>query len=589
MPMDPRPGVQRRLAAILSADVIGYSRLVEIDEEGTIARLKTLHRELIDPTVARHNGRVVKTTGDGFLIEYASVVDAMRSAVEIQRSIAEGDGEVPEDRRLRLRIGVNLGDVVIEGDDIFGDGVNIAARLQEACRGGSVYVSQAVREQIGDRLGLDFEDLGDHTVKNLSRPIRIFAISIDGAGAGPAVSSPAPAAAAKPSIAVLPFTNMSGDAEQEFFTDGLTEDIITELSRFRDLFVIARNSTFVYKGKAVNVQEAARELGATYIVEGSARKAGNRVRVTVQLIDAESNRHIWAERYDRQLEDIFAIQDELTSAIVSVLPGRVEAAARDRARPQRTGNMAAYEYVLAGKVLHHRMTRGDNIEALRMLDQALTLDPKYAHAHAWKACTLGQAWVRGYASDRDATWQQVLTELQTALALDDCDSDVHRILAAVNVVSRNYERAQYHQQRALSLNPNDDLIVVQQGEVLTWLGQPEEGIEWILKAMRLNPYHPERYWNHLGRAYFAARRYAEAVEAFKRIATPDHTHHAFLAAATAQLGEADAAAAHARDVLRLEPGFSVTNYVATLHYRDDGDRQHHREALLKAGLPERVE
>ncbi len=585
--MEQQPGAPRRLAAILSADVIGYSRLVEADEEGTIARLRALRHDLIDPGIARHRGRMVKTTGDGFLIEYPSVVDAMRSAVELQRAIAGNDAAAPEEHRLRLRVGINLGDVVIEDDDIFGDGVNVAARLQEACEAGGIYISQAVRDQIGDRLGLEFEDLGEQTVKNILRPIRIFRVCVEGSVAG-STRSPAgtTAVAAKPSIAVLPLANISGDPEQEFFTDGLTEDIITELSRYRDLFVIARNSTFVYKGKAANVQEIARELGASYIVEGSVRKAGSQVRVNVQLIDADSGRHLWAERYDRQLEDIFAIQDELTAAIVAVLPGRVEAAARERARPQRTDNMAAYECALAGKILHHRSTPEDNAEALRMLDRAIALDPKYAHAHAWKACTLGQTWVRGWAADREATWNEVVAELQTALALDDCDSDVHRILAAVNVVSRDYERAEYHQQRALTLNPNDDLIVVQQGEILTWLGRPEEGIEWIRKAMRLNPYHPERYWNHLGRAYFAARRYAEAVEAFKRISAPDHTHHAFLAAASAQLDDATAAAACAREVLRLDPAFSVTSYVATLHYRQDDDRQHHRAALLKAGLPD---
>lgn len=583
--MEQQPGVQRRLAAILSADVMGYSRLVEADEEGTIARLKTLRQEVIDPSVARHRGRIVKTTGDGFLIEYPSVVDAMRSAVEVQRAVAAGDAEIADDRRIRLRVGVNLGDVVIQDDDIVGDGVNVAARLQEACRAGSVYVSQAVRDQVGDRLGLQFEDLGEHAVKNIQRPIRIFRVCVEAADGDPPAPAPGQAAA-KPSIAVLPLVNMSGDPEQEFFADGLTEDIITELSRFRDLFVIARNSTFLYKGRAVNIREVARQLGAAYVVEGSVRKAGNRVRVTVQLIDAESGRHLWAERYDRQLEDIFAIQDELTSAIVAVLPGRVEAAARERARPQRTGNMAAYECVLTGKILHHRNTAADNAEALRMLDRAIDLDPKYAHAHAWKACTLGQAWVRGYLTDRQAVWNQVMGELQTALALDDCDSDVHRILAACHIVSHNFDLAQYHQERALALNPNDDLIVVQQGEILTWLGRPEEGIEWIRKAMRLNPYHPERYWNHLGRACLAARRYAEAIEAFKRISAPDHTHCAFLAGAAARLGDSAAAAGHAGDVLRLDPRFSVTGYVATLHYREEADRQHHRESLLMAGLPD---
>jgi adenylate cyclase len=388
----------------------------------------------------------------------------------------------------------------------------------------------------------------------------------------------------KPSIAVLPFVNMSGDPEQEFFADGLTEDIITALSRFRDLFVISRNSAFVYKNRAVRIQEVAAELGVQYVVEGSVRKAGRRVRVTVQLIDAESDRHVWAERYDRELEDIFAIQDEVTAAIVATLPGRVEAASHDRAKGKPTDSMAAYECVLAGKVLHHRSTAQDNAEAQRVLGRAITLDPKYAHAHAWLACVLGQSWIYSWCADRDATFQRVSEELQTALALDENDSDVHRILAALNLVRRDHDRAMYHQERALGLNPNNDLIVVQQGELLTWLGRPEEGIEWIEKAMRLNPYHPERYWSHLGRAYFVAQRYADAIESFARISRPDHTHHAFLAAACAQLGDDVAARAHAREVTTRQPEFTVDDYLATLHYKRESDRTHLREGLLKAGL-----
>jgi adenylate cyclase len=383
---------------------------------------------------------------------------------------------------------------------------------------------------------------------------------------------------------VLPFANMSGDPEQEFFADGLTEDIITALSRFRDLFVISRNSAFVYKNRAVRIQEVAAELGVQYVVEGSVRKAGRRVRVTVQLIDAESDRHVWAERYDRELEDIFAIQDEVTAAIVATLPGRVEAASHERAKRKPTGSMAAYECVLAGKVLHHRSTREDNAEAQRLLERAIALDRKYAHAHAWLGCVLGQAWTYGWCEDRDATFARVHEQLQIALALDENDSDVHRILAAGNLIRGDHDRAMYHQERALALNPNNDLIVVQQGELLTWLGRPDEGIEWIRNAMRLNPYHPERYWGHLGRAYFVAQRYAEALEAFARISRPDHTHHAFMAAACAHVGDETGARAHAAEVTSRQPGFAVDAYLATLHYKRASDRAHHREGLLKAGL-----
>jgi adenylate cyclase len=587
--MNP-PAVERRLAAILAADMVGYSRLMEADETGTLARLKTHRLELIDPAIAKNRGRLIKTAGDGMLVEFQSVADAVACAVEIQRRMARRNADVAASRQIQFRIGINLGDVISEDGDIFGDGVNVAARLQELAEPGGVCVSGAIRDQVGDRLGVAFDDRGEQSVKNLARAIRVFRVRLGedvttaSPAAGETARAPAGAVADKPSIAVLPFVNMSGDPEQEFFADGLTEDIITALSRFRDLFVISRNSAFVYKGKAVKLQEVAREFGVEYVVEGSVRKVGNRVRITVQLIDAESDRHVWAERYDRELEDIFAIQDEVTAAIVATLPGRVEAASHDRATSKPTESMAAYECVLAGKVLHHRSTREDNAEAQRVLDRAIALDPKYAHAHAWKACVLGQAWVYGWVEDRDATFRRIGKELQIAQALDENDSDLHRIFAGWNLVRGDHERALYHQERALALNPNNDLMVVQQGELLTWLGRPEDGIEWIRKAMRLNPYHPERYWSHLGRAYFVAHRYAEALEAFARISRPDHTHHAFMAAASAQMGDETAARAHAGEVITLQPAFAVDAYLATLHYKQGSDRAHHREGLLKAGL-----
>ena len=581
--------VERRLAAILAADMVGYSRLMEADEAGTLARLKTHRLELIDPAISKQRGRIIKTTGDGLLVEFQSVADAVQCAVEIQHRMMRRNADVAPARWIQFRIGINLGDVIFEENDLFGDGVNVAARLQELAEPGGICVSGAVRDQVGDRLDdVIFADLGEQSVKNLVRRIRVYSVKLQSepaiAGDGVPRTAP-PEVTKKPSMAVLPLLNISGDPEQEFFADGLTEDIITELSRFRDLLVISRNSVFVHKGKPVNVQAVARELGVDYVLEGSVRKAGDRVRVTVQLIDAETDRHIWAERYDRNLEDIFAIQDEVTGAIVSTLPGRVEAAKYDRAKRKPTDSMAAYEAVLAAKVLHHRSTSADNAEAQRLLDRAIALDPNYAHAHAWKGCVLGQTYVYGWCTDRDATLHEVQQELDLALTLDDNDADVHRILAALSLVRGNHDRAAHHQERALALNPNYDLVVVQQGELLTWMGRPEEGIDWIKRAMRLNPHHPERFWNHLGRAYFVAHKYAEAVEAFSRIARPDHTHHAFLAAALAKMGNKTAAPAHAQEAMRLDPGFSADRYLATLHYRQDSDREHHREALLKAGLP----
>src|SRR6202051_858919 len=587
------PGPERRLAAVLAADMVGYSRLMEVDETGTLARLKTHRIELIDPAIAKNRGRIIKTTGDGMLVEFHSVADAVLCAAEVQRRMARRNADVPPARWMQFRIGINLGDVIVQDNDIFGDGVNVAARLEMLAEPGGICISGAVRDQVGDRLDdVAFEDLGDQSVKNIARPIRVFRGRLDPGPAAPTEAqggakdnAAATTTSRKPSIAVLPLANMSGDPEQEFFADGLTEDIITELSRFHELLVISRNSTFVHKGKAVKVQDVGREFGVDYVLEGSVRKAGDRIRVTVQLIDAETDRHIWAERYDRKLEDIFAIQDEMTRAIVATLPGRVEAARHDRAKRKPTDNMAAYECVLAAKVLHHRSMREDNVEAQRLLDRALALDPNYAHAHAWKACVLGQTWGYNWCADRDATLQQVGAEAETALALDDNDSDVHRILAALDLTRDEHDKAAYHQERALALNPNYDLVVVQQGELLTWLGRPEEGIDWIKKAMRLNPYHPERFWSHLGRACYCAEKYAEAAEAFSRITRPDHTHHAFLAATFAQMGNAVAAAAHAAEVLKREPKFSVEVYLTTQHYKRDVDRRRHEAGLLQGGLP----
>ncbi|GKQ53713.1 adenylate/guanylate cyclase domain-containing protein [Bradyrhizobium sp. Ce-3] len=584
------PGPERRLAAVLAADMVGYSRLMEADETGTLARLKTHRIELIDPAIAKNRGRIIKTTGDGLLVEFHSVVDAVLCAAEVQSRMAKRNTDVAPARWMQFRIGINLGDVIVDGADIFGDGVNVASRLETLAEPGGICISGAVRDQVGDRLeGLSFEDLGDQAVKNIARPIRVFRVHLesdsDNAPERVKSATAAPVVAKKPSIAVLPLANMSGDPEQEFFADGLTEDIITELSRFHDLLVISRNSTFVYKGKAVKVQDVAKEFAVDYVLEGSVRKAGGRIRVTVQLIDAVADRHVWAERYDRELADIFAIQDEMTRAIVATLPGRLEAAAHDRVKRKPTDNMAAYECVLAAKVLHHRSARDDNAEAQRLLERAIVLDPNYAHAHAWRACVLGQTWVYNWCEDRDATFLQVASELEIALKLDDNDSDVHRILAALNLNRDDHDKAAFHQERALALNPNYDLVVVQQGELLTWLGRPEEGIDWIKRAMRLNPFHPERFWSHLGRACYCAEKYADAAEAFSRITRPDHTHHAFLAATLAQMGNAVASAAHTAEVLKREPGFTIAAHLATQHYKREPDRARYEAGLLKAGLP----
>ena len=579
--------MDHRLAAVLAADMVGYSRLMEVDERGTLARLRAHRIELIDPAIAKNQGNIIKTTGDGMLVEFQSVVDAARCAIEIQERMGRRNSDVASDRRIDFRIGINLGDIIFEDGDIYGDGVNIAARVEQLAEIGGICVTAAVHDQIDGRVDVAFEDLGEKLLKNISRPVRLYRVVVPppeqrlapgGAHAATKV------AVVKPTVAVLPFANMSGDLEQEYFADGLTEDILTELSRRRELFVISRTSTFVYKGHAANLREVAQKLGARYLVEGSVRKSGDRLRVSVQLIDTASDAHIWAERYDRKLDDIFSIQDEITSAIVATLPGRLEAAQQDQLARLKPSSMAAYECVLAAKVLHHRSTRQDNAEALKLIDRALQLDPDYAHAHAWRGCILGQGWGYGWCEDKDAVFNEVALELDKAMALDDNDPDVHRILAAVAIVRNDMNRARYHQDRALELNPNYDLVVVQMGELFTWLGQAQEGLEWIRKAMRLNPHHPARFWSHLGKAHFVGRQYAQAVEDFMHLSTMDAQQHAFIAACYGWLGDRTASSAHVMRLRQLDPELDLEKFLATMHYANDADLQHLREGLVKAGL-----
>jgi len=582
--------LKQRLAAILAADVAGYSRLMATDERATVAALD-IARAVFRAQIESSQGRVIDMAGDSVLAVFDTATGAVSAALAVQQELAASSGVVSEDQRMRFRIGVHLGDVIEKADGtVYGDGVNIAARLEGLAEPGGITVSDAVYGAVRGKMAASFVDQGEQTVKNIPHPVRAFSVQAGGSAvsqAASAGSSPRERLSEKPSIIVLPFINMSGVPEQEFFADGLTEDILTDLSRFRELFVISRNTSFKYKGQAVDVKKVARELGVRYVVEGSVRRSGNRVRITVQLIEAESDHHVWAERYDRDLEDIFAIQDEVTSAIVATLPGRLEADARSRAERKPPANMAAYECVLEAKILHHRSNRDDNFRAVDLIRRAIELDPRYGHAHAWHACILGQQWGYGWCEDRAATQTRIERELEIALGLDQNDSDVHRILAAVGVIRDDLDKAAFHQQRALTLNPNDDLIVVQQGEILTWLGQAEEGIEWIHKAMRLNPYHPERFWFHLSRAQFVARRYADAIESLRHITAPDAPHHALIAACHAQLGNTPDAAAHTAEVLKRVPGFTIREHcLPILHYRRETDLAHHREALRKAGLSE---
>jgi adenylate cyclase len=583
-------GAQRRLAAIVAADVAGYSRLVGRDEEGTLKALGSHRRDVIDPLIAAHGGRVANTAGDSLLMEFPSAVNAVRCAVAVQQALAERNRGIDPERRIRFRIGINVGDVVAEGGDMLGDGVNVAARIEGLADAGGICLSRSARDQVRDRLDLALEDLGEVEVKNIARPVRVFRVAFDGA---PKADAPAAARAAEappvaslPSIAVLPFTNMSDDPEQEFFADGISEDIITELARYRDLVVIARNSSFTYKGRAAKIQDVSRELGGRYLLEGSVRKAGQRVRVTAQLVDGTTGEQLWAERYDRDLADIFEVQDEITQTVVASVPQRIASAELDRVKRKPPGDMSAYEYVLRGKGHHHKSTPDDNAEALRLLDVAIALDPDYASAYAWKACTLGQAIALGCGGDPEELIARDLEAVQKGLSLDENDIECHRILCEFGMVRAQWDDARRHHDKAFALNPNDPRIIAQRGELLTKLGRAEDGVAWVRKAMRLDPLAADSRAHLLGRALFGAGRHAEALAAFKRIAAPRADHLADMAACCARLGRAEDARACAARVLQAQPDFSAGGYVERRTLLEACDRDQLRDALLDAGLPE---
>jgi adenylate cyclase len=528
--------------------------------------------------------------GDGTLMEFASVVDAVLFAVEVQCAMRERNAEIPAENQIIYRIGINIGDIIVEGEDIYGDGVNIAARLEGLSDPGGICVSRNVFSQVKNKVEVGFEDLGDQQVKNIEEPVRVFKIT-----AGPCerlegdlaiVANATSCATEKPAIAVLPFDNMSGDAEQEYFADGITEDLITELARFQNLEVIARNTTFTYKGKAARVKDVARDLRVHYVVEGSVRRAGNRVRVTVQLIESKSEKHVWAERYDRELTDIFEIQDEVTKAIIGALPSRLEAADIERVKRKPPQDLAAYDYVLRSKILHHHGTREANAEALEVLNKAIEVDPEYAQAYAWKACTLRQAILRGYTEEPDAYNAQRIANAEKALALDENDMECLRILCEIHMEQEDLDKAEHYHNRAFALNPNDPRMLAQRGELMIWLGRPEEGAEWVQGAMRLDPLGAAAFAHLLGRARRANRQYEEAITAYKQVRGPRYQHCAEIAGCYAALGNELEAAKQKAEALRLNPDFSIEAYVAGLSYRDPDDSEHLRDSLRKAGLPE---
>ena len=506
----------RRLAAILAADVAGYSRLIGADEEGTLNRLKAIRAELIDPKIAEHRGRIVKTTGDGLLVEFASVVDALRCATEWQRGMAERNAGIPPDDRIEFRIGINVGDVVVEDGDIFGDGVNVAARLEGLADPGGICVSARVQEDAAGRLDLTFEDMGEQSLKNIARPVRVYRVRLATAETLPSASSVKPTATLalpdKPSIAVLPFQNMSGDPEQEYFVDGMVEEIITALSRIRWLFVIARNSSFTYKGQAVDVKQVGRELGVRYVLEGSVRKAGQRVRITGQLIDATTGAHLWADRFDGSLEDVFELQDNVASSVAGVIEPALQAAETARSAGRPTNDLTAYDLYLRAYAMVLSSTR-QTPEALHLLEQAIARDPHYGPALAWAAYCCFRLLRDGRSEEQAARRLQGADFARRALEVAGDDPGVLVNAAfALAYFGEDIGAMMALVDHALALNPSYGRGWSISGSLRVWAGQPDNAIEHVEAALRLSP--RARVANSLsvmGRAHFFARRFNEAV------------------------------------------------------------------------------
>ncbi len=585
---------QRRLVAILAADVVGYSRLMERDETGTHAALKALQDELFDPKIAEFGGRIVKLTGDGALVEFASVVNAMRCAVDIQQAMAGRNTALPEEGRIAFRLGVNLADVIVEGDDIYGGGVNVAARLEGLAEPGGICVSRTVFNHVRGKVDIGFEDLGDHKVKNMAEPIGVYRVRIpavgDSAKATKMIAKPKLDLPDKPSLAVLPFDNLSDDLEQIYFSDGITDDVITELSRFRDLFVIARNSSFSYKGQAVRVQDVAADLAVRYVLEGSVRSAGDRIRITARLIDAKTGHHIWAEQYDRDLTDVFAIQDEIARTVATTVAGRLKVTAESRAARKPVENLKAYDYLLRGQSIVGD-TEENNLRARQAFEKAIELDPTCSRAYAGVAQHHVIDWFSRWGDSVEHSFNQALAYATTAVKLDDADSKSQWVLGHIHAFGGEFEAAEIHLRRAVELNPNDADALCFMGIFLSQTGKADESIACFMRAMRLNPYYPGFYLWNLGCAYYNAKRYSEALIPLKEFVG---RHPEFmrprraLAATYAQLGRIDDARTLVDEILTVEPAASLRQErdVTLPQYKYLHDFDHWLEGLRKAGLPE---
>jgi TolB-like protein/class 3 adenylate cyclase/Tfp pilus assembly protein PilF len=581
--------IQRRLAAILAADVAGYSRLMGADEVGTLAALKTLWREIVDPAIAEHNGRTVKTTGDGMLAEFASAVDAVNCAVGVQGKMAERNGSAAQ--KIRFRIGINVGDIIFDGADIFGDGVNVAARVENECEPGDVCLSGSAFEQVRDKTDFAFEDLGERALKNIDRRVRLYAARIKSiklpAGDLSAETYKALPLPDRAAIAVLPFTNMTGDPGQEYFSDGISEDIITALSKLRSFLVIARNSSFIYKGKSVHIKQVADELGVGYVVEGSVRRAGDRVRITAQLNDTTTGSHLWAERYDRQLADVFAVQDEITEAVVAAIEPQLYAAENFRASRKPPDSMDAWELLMRGLSHFWRVTREDNVVAQALLEKAVAIDPNYGRALGVLATS--------HCFCAHVGWEDGATVLPiaeraalAAIAVDSEDPWAHLALGLVHLYGRRFDESLAAFETALRLNPSFSIAHSYYGLTLSYCGRWEEGALAAQRALRLSPSDPfsATYYGVAAYAQFVGRNYDEAMRlARQSIQRADFVGaHRVLTAAAGMAGRTDIAEPALRELRRIQPNISLAWIASQIPTKLDAEREHYMEGFRRAGL-----
>ncbi len=574
MPADP---VQRRLAAILAADVAGYARLMGEDEEGTLATLTAHLSELIEPCIAEHRGRVVKTTGDGLLAEFASVVDAVRCAVAFQEGMAERNADTPMDRRIIFRVGVNLGDVIVQDDDVYGDGVNIAARLEGLAEPGAVVVSDSVHQQVRSKLDFGFDDLGVQEFKNIAEPVRTHRVLWQDAKPDPGGDRAQPGTAGPvvdmPSIAVLPFDNLSSDPEQEYFADGMVEEIITALSRFNWLLVMARNSSFTYKGRAVDVRQVADELGVRYVLVGSVRRAGGRVRITGQLIEAATGAHIWADRFDGNMEDIFDLQDNVTASVVGAIEPSLRKAEIERSRRKRPDSLAAYDLFLRALAPIHVMRPEANVEALELLERAIAIDPGYGPALAYAAWCYEQRLLHRWPTAQQSDAETGARLARDALAVDSGDAGAIALAGFVlTILGHDYDGGRTAARRALEMNPNSVPICWMAGWVIMFAGDPEAALPIFERALRLSPSDPQANFllNGMAMSHLVLGRPAEAFEYASKSAAlhPDiDVTYYILVPACGHLGRTEDAKTAIAKLLSLAPGVAISNFAPRMPFR----------------------